>query len=528
MTILCEDHQPAGSPRKGSSTLHLRNTPQGNSPYRKEQLSAARPRTEDDSTNNYKEDKKRRRMTLRSKFQTNVGIWVNTTLRFGSSRRMRNTLGIASASLLLLLLIVIVSSSQFQVWTFQMRMQPTQPESERRKPRILYLNDIHHQVRTTTETSVDKVLSTSRIIIESKDRHEKRLRQQATDWFYIHTEDVQSDKEKEAFTFAEPFETETCKAMHPWQTYSFPTCNLLHEYQIQFEDVLFQKILKINYGFFRDIWRLQVLPPTHHQYVVLKTLRTDKQFDEFNADRHRRDAVAMERLTSSPNVVNIYGHCGNSQFTEYSGEGDVYDAVFQPRKQPLTKQDAIQIALQVATGVADVHNLETNLNNSNGVEGRRQGAPMAHTDIAPTQFIRIDSFYKLNDFNRVRFIRWNNETNQPCPYQVMNNPGEFRSPEEYLYGNQTEKVDIYSMGNVFYVLLTSTWPWDGMKEEDAQKNVIEGKRPFVNASIIESTHPVDKALLKAMEMCHEQDPNQRASAEEVLQFLTNEAKKFTR
>ena len=78
------------------------------------------------------------------------------------------------------------------------------------------------------------------------------------------------------------------------------------------------------------------------------------------------------------------------------------------------------------------------------------------------------------------------------------------------------------MGNVFYVLLTSKWPWDGVKEEEAQRLVIEGKRPVVDESIKTSDDAVDKVLLKAMEMCFVHDPSKRASASEVLDFLASE------
>lgn len=276
-----------------------------------------------------------------------------------------------------------------------------------KKPRILQFLDPNNQNKVTTNTT--------RMYILPKTRRQQIARQQATDWFYFH-EEPRTKEEMDRFIRSEPFETEYCKAMYEWQKSSFPTCNIIHENQIQEYDIVDKTIQKINYGFFRDIWKVQISAAESktRQYVVLKTLRTDKEYDEYNADRHRRDAVALERLTSSPHVVNIYGHCVNSQMTEYSGEGDVYDAVFYPKHgSTLSKEDALRIAIQVATGIADMHNLEK--------DGQ---APMAHTDIAPTQFILIDGYYKLNDFNRVRFIRWNNETNMPCPYQVMNNPGE--------------------------------------------------------------------------------------------------------
>ena len=87
------------------------------------------------------------------------------------------------------------------------------------------------------------------------------------------------------------------------------------------------------------------------------------------------------------------------------------------------------IAAQAAMGVAAIHNVDK--------EGQ---ASIAHTDIAPGQFIRINGMYKLNDFNRARFIQWSPYQNLTCGYYVGKNPGKNRSPEEYQYMKQTEKV----------------------------------------------------------------------------------------
>ena len=105
-------------------------------------------------------------------------------------------------------------------------------------------------------------------------------------------------------------------------------------------------------------------------------------------------------------------------------------------------------------GIAAVHNFD-----KEGV------ASIAHTDITPGQFVLVDGVYKLNDFNRARFIRWSREEDRPCGYYVGKNPGKVcsmrshkarfrsatlttlrchnyqnRSPEEYKYEEQTEKV----------------------------------------------------------------------------------------
>lgn len=86
-------------------------------------------------------------------------------------------------------------------------------------------------------------------------------------------------------------------------------------------------------------------------------------------------------------------------------------------------------ATQAAAGLAVFHNVDK--------EGQ---ASMAHTDISPAQFIKVGRTYKLNDFNRARFIRWNKQKNEPCAYNVNKNPGRNRSPEEYKYDPQSEKV----------------------------------------------------------------------------------------
>ena len=83
-----------------------------------------------------------------------------------------------------------------------------------------------------------------------------------------------------------------------------------------------------------------------------------------------------------------------------------------------------------------------------------------------------------------------------------------------MYKEETEKVDIYSMGNVFYTILTGLWPFE--KEKDARQQIIEGKRPYIARRFKESNDPADHAMLKAISMCWKQDPANRATAKEVV------------
>jgi hypothetical protein len=50
--------------------------------------------------------------------------------------------------------------------------------------------------------------------------------------------------------------------------------------------------------------------------------------------------------------------------------------------------------------------------------------PNFPADITPTQFIMIDGKYKVNDFNRCRFMRVNTTDNSECGFNVGMNPGK--------------------------------------------------------------------------------------------------------
>lgn len=88
---------------------------------------------------------------------------------------------------------------------------------------------------------------------------------------------------------------------------------------------------------------------------------------------------------------------------------------------------------------------------------------------------------------------------------------------------ETEKIDVYSMGNIFYGLLTKMFPFEEIESTRTIKKYIKaGKRPAVSNEITESKDPFTKALLKAMKMCWIQNPKKRASARQVEMFIDGE------
>merc|ERR1711862_176627 len=119
-------------------------------------------------------------------------------------------------------------------------------------------------------------------------------------------------------------------------------------------------------------------------------------FTKRNFERHNRDAIAMDRLTKSINVVDIFGFCGMSGVFEYAKHGDLRHVIISEygKRDRLTNNMKMEIAIQASLGVSDIHNVE-------------KEPSIVHSDISPDQFIYINGHYKLNDFNRCRFLRRN-------------------------------------------------------------------------------------------------------------------------
>lgn len=318
----------------------------------------------------------------------------------------------------------------------------------------------------------------------------------------------------------EQFVTNECSPLFDWQMSSFPSCNKLHEIGLSHSVLSYDgkndntSTRIINHGYFRDVWTISDTSLSS-SLQVLKTLRYEHDYIDRNYDRHRRDAVATERLTSSPYIVNIYGYCANNGLFEFSEGGDIDHALFTQKAidNPMSKYDRLRIATQVANAIADAHHTDP----------KTGQASIAHTDITGSQFIFINGIFKLNDFNRARFLRWNEKENKPCGFKVGANRGDFRSPEEYAYAFETEKVDVYSMGNIFFQLINlQFYLFPNVKEKDIFKKVMKGERPTIKASVLKSKDPVDKVFVKAIEMSYVHDPKLRPSARKIADFLTDE------
>eukprot|EP00980_Cylindrotheca_fusiformis_P021774 scaffold8600_cov111-Cylindrotheca_fusiformis.AAC.6 len=267
----------------------------------------------------------------------------------------------------------------------------------------------------------------------------------------------------------------------------------------------------IAHGNYNAVFVLRDIDQGQH---IVKILQYENDYTDRNFDRVRRDSLITERASSSPYVVNIFSFCGFSQVTEFGEEGNLDDVIYDYYSH-LEAHQKIQIATQVAQGLADVHDLD-----GDGISS------ISHGDVATKQYILIDGRFKLNDFNLGRFIRWNPILRKACPYTVGNNNGKFRSPEEYEYLPETAAIDVWALGSILVELLTGTYVWAGYTATTARAEIIEGELPPILSDFENSTDPVDQVLLKAIDLCYVYEPSDRPKAGVVVDFLKKEAKKL--
>jgi serine/threonine protein kinase len=236
----------------------------------------------------------------------------------------------------------------------------------------------------------------------------------------------------------------------------------------------------------------------------------------------QKEAIIMERLTASPRIVSAYGHCGLSILSEPMSE-EVSPLIIPntgyakqseldklPDVQPannLTAFEKLDMALDMAKSIADIH-----------------GHPglIVHGDIHPVQWLFSNRRQlKLNDFNNADILQWSRSENDYCKVDRGSWGGMYRSPEEFEGELADEKIDVYSMGNTIYVLLTGYWPF----YEDKSYSVVQGKvmnatRPFVDDRYRHRSF-IEGQMVEIMERMWEHDPADRPSIFEVIAFLTN-------
>jgi serine/threonine protein kinase len=260
----------------------------------------------------------------------------------------------------------------------------------------------------------------------------------------------------------------------------------------------------------------------------------------------------MERLTSSPYVINIFGLCGLTVVQEY-GSKDLTRALVGNKMNSNAK---LKMAKQIAQGLHHIHSIRDDYGNKlvNDTVYPQQ-TTLVHNDINLANLLfTADNRPMLNDFNIAKLVMRHNVTGKTCSfYSHFPNP-QWKSPEEqviYVYNKNgairhdtallpivNEKVDIYALGNLYYRMLTGLNPWrrpdaDRLYDEDkvkvARLKKIHGAiPPMPNEIIVQAqTDPAIHAILHAMQLCYRFDPTERPNAVDIVKYLDDALRSVT-
>lgn len=307
-----------------------------------------------------------------------------------------------------------------------------------------------------------------------------------------------------------------------WHRLHFPTCNIIHEYRMMKGKNRF-----LGRGAYRTVFLLR--ERNDKERFVMKAPRNiyGGAFETDNYEFMRMDALVMERLTSSPRIADVYGHCGLTTLTEYLPDGIEENVIYKDGymkqedlndkndvnpKNDYTPMEKLQMALDMAEAIAELH-------------GFKDGV-IVHDDIQLCQFLYTqDGRMKLNDFNRAEVMLFDEKSGEYCRYRNGEGPGNYRAPEEFADKPLNEKIDVYSFGNNIYALLTGLWVYyenedDGVVHEKS----IAGELPFVDERYYNRSY-AERKLVEIMLRCWVYDPDKRVDIFEVVEFLREAVEK---
>ena len=176
--------------------------------------------------------------------------------------------------------------------------------------------------------------------------------------------------------------------------------------------------------------------------VAIKVLRGDLATDEKFVRRFQREALSASSL-AHPNIVEMYD-VGEDDETYYIVmeyvEGKTLKQLLKKRGT-LTLSEAIDIMVQLTDGMAHAHD-----------------SYIIHRDLKPQNImIKDDGQIKITDFGIAMAL---NATQLTQTNSVMGSV-HYLPPEQASGKGCTIKSDIYSMGIIFYELLTGSLPFRG-------------------------------------------------------------------
>ncbi len=212
--------------------------------------------------------------------------------------------------------------------------------------------------------------------------------------------------------------------------------------------------------------------------VAIKILRGDLAGDEKFVRRFQREALSASSL-SHPNIVEMYD-VGEDAGTYYIVmeyvEGMTLKQLLK-KKGALSLSEAIDIMLQITDGIKEAHD-----------------SYIIHRDLKPQNILIQDNGeIKITDFGIAMAL---NSTQLTQTNSVMGSV-HYLPPEQASGKGATIKSDIYSMGILFYELLTGHIPFKGENAVEIALKHMKSEIPSVRKENDSIPQSVENIIIKA-------------------------------
>jgi len=240
---------------------------------------------------------------------------------------------------------------------------------------------------------------------------------------------------------------------------------------------------KIGQGAMGEVFKAH--DPILGRDVAIKTMTAAIGTDEELRKRFHREAQSAARL-SHPNIITIYDF-GEDQGKVYMAmellEGnDLKDLI--GRHTPMTLEQKLGLMEQICDGLAFAH-----------------GKDVVHRDLKPANIhIQRGGQIKIMDFGLAKL----SSSDMTRAGMIMGTPN-YMSPEQVRGEKATARSDVFSLGAVFYELLTNRKPFEADSLHAVLFQVMQNEPEALVNLVPDIPPPLQAAVERAMH----KDPNAR-------------------
>jgi len=224
--------------------------------------------------------------------------------------------------------------------------------------------------------------------------------------------------------------------------------------------------------------------------VAMKVLSADLVSDQEFCSRFLREGKTLARV-SHPNVVRIID-CGVQNGTYFMTMELMPGGTLTDRLEAgeLRVGEAVEIIKKVASALAWSH-----------------GKDLIHRDVKPANVLfSEDGSPVLSDFGIAKTMR--QDTTRMTALGVAIGTPTYMSPEQAAAKDLTPKSDQYSLGVMFFEMLTGRPPFDGKSAFEIASKHIQASIPELPANVRHFQHIINRMMAK--------DPAQRFDSMEEL------------